>query len=112
MSSDVHWVKECQQGEYDTVVEGETRTITVQYPWANASPSSVSAKVYKEGSDITSTVMPSGSTAVSGKTATLKPLVVSSGDGEMMYIVAVTATVDGDVLVRKIRLYVDSPSSE
>ena len=81
------------------VVEGATVTFTCTYWGAVTSPS---AKVYRNGTEVTSTVMPSGSTSVSGSVATLKPLTALVGGAR--YVVAVTGTVGGDIFVKKVEV--------
>jgi len=83
-----------------TMVEGETITFSVRWLGAT-SVSSTTATVYRRNSDYTSTAMPSGSTSESGSISTLKPLVAASGDGGTSYILAISATVDGNTEIRK-----------
>ena len=90
------------------LVEGETRTFAVVFHGVTA-VTSPSALVYKNETDVTSTVMPSGSASASGNVATLKPITALIG-GET-YVVAVTATCDGDVRVVKHILPVLSPKT-
>lgn len=80
------------------VVEGESITFSITYSGATA-VSSVSAKVYRRTTDVTSSVMPSGSTSASGNVATLKPVTAMVGGND--YVVAVTATVDGNTRIKK-----------
>jgi hypothetical protein len=68
---------------------------------------SPSAKVYKNGTEVTSTIMPAGSATASGNTATLKPVTALTG-GEY-YVVAVTATCDGDTRVVKFVIFAADP---
>lgn len=89
------------------VVEGESLTFACTY-WA--APTSVSAKAYRNGQDVSATVFPSGSITISGNTATLKPATGFIGGGR--YVIAVTGTVEGDVLVRKILLIVSKDEAE
>jgi len=72
---------------------GATVTYTVTVAGANA-PSSISAVVYKNGSDVTATVMPSGSHSASGQVITLKPLTALVANTD--YSIIVTATIAGN----------------
>lgn len=92
-----------------TVVAGATRTYTVTYEGAS-SVSSPSAIAYKDGTDVSATVFPSGSITASGTTVTMKPLTALSG-GEV-YVIAITATVDGNTDVRKLKVIAANPSDE
>ena len=78
------------------LVEGESVTFTCTY-WGT--PTSVSAKVYLNNSDKTSTVMPSGSVSISGNVATLKPATAMVGGNR--YVFAVTGTVASETRIRK-----------
>lgn len=89
------------------VVEGATINIVATF-WGT--PTNVSAKVYKNKNDVTSTVMPSGSVTISGVTAALKPLTALAGGNN--YVVAVTGTVGGEVHVKKMRLIVQKDETE
>ena len=85
------------------IIVGET--LTFAHQWLEASSvSSVSAKVYFRGSDVSSTVMPSGSNSVSGIVQTAKPLVASANHAGGNYVLEFTATVDGNVEIRKYQL--------
>ena len=88
------------------LVAGETRTFTVVFQGVTA-VTSPSAIVYKGGADVSSTVMPSGSASASGNTATLKPLTALTA-GET-YVVAVTATCDGDTRIVKFVVFAADP---
>ena len=79
-------------------VAGETTTYSVTY-LGSSSVSSVTGTVYQNKSDVTSTIMPSGSTSASGNVATLKPITAMTGGKK--YVITVTATVDGNVVVKK-----------
>lgn len=87
-----------------TLVEGEGITYSITYLNATTC-SSPSAIVYRNGNnDVTSTVMPSGSHSATGNVVTLKP--ITGLVGNATYIIAVTATVDGNTRVKKIKLIV------
>ena len=81
------------------VVEGATINISATY-WGT--PTTVSAVVYRNTTDVSSTCMPSGSVSITGNTATLKPLTAMTGGNR--YVVAVTGTVGGEVHVKKMML--------
>lgn len=78
------------------LVEGESITFSLTF-WDSVT--SVSCLVYRNNTDVTSTVMPSGSTSVSGKVATLKPATALVGGAR--YVFSVTGTVAGNTRVRK-----------
>jgi len=88
-------------------VEGSTFTITCTYWGAVTSPT---AAIYRNGTEVTSTVMPSGSHTASGSVATLKPLTALVGGAK--YVIDVTGTVGGDVWVKKIEMTVGRKSDE
>lgn len=78
---------------------GETVTYNITVEGTNA-PTSPTATVYKGRSDVTSTVMPSGSHSASGQVITLKPVTALVSGVE--YSVMVTATVAGNTEQRKL----------
>ena len=101
------WVVE----EVEPAVEGAT--ITYSITWLGASSiSSPSSKVYMNGTDITSTVQPSGSASVSGNVQTLKPIAFQAGHGGNHYVVTCTCTVDGNTDIAKFKVKVLRPSDE
>ena len=104
--NDDSWVVEKDQ----VMVEGEALTWSVDFIGATA-VSSPSSKVYKNGSDYSSTVQ-SGSVSVSGTVATLKTITAQGGDGGSNYVVAVTANVDGNTEIRKFIIRVVRPEDE
>jgi hypothetical protein len=71
---------------------GATVPYSVTFPFATTVAAGTIA-VYKNGADVTSTVMPSGSHSASGNVLTLKPLTALTG-GET-YLISIAATVDG-----------------
>jgi hypothetical protein len=81
------------------VNEGAQAQLTIEeITWAivftgATSISSVSVTVYQAGTDVTSTVMPTGTASVSGSTVTLPTL--KSLTADLSYRIVVTATVDG-----------------
>lgn len=78
---------------------GETVTLTITVEGTNA-PSSPSATVYKGRSDVTSTVMPSGSHTASGQVITLKPATAMVAGSDYAFIIQ--ATVGGNTEQRKL----------
>ena len=82
-----------------TVVAGETLTLSLTWLGAT-SVSAPGATVYHNGTDETSTIMPSGSHSASGNVQTLKPITAMTG-GET-YVIAASATVDGNTEIRKV----------
>lgn len=93
------------------MLEGETITYSVLWEGATT-VASTSATVYRNGADVTSTVMSAGSHTQSGNVSTLKPLVAQSNHGGSKYIVAVQATVDGNTELRKFEILVIKPDEE
>ena len=85
------------------MLPGETLTLTITVEGTNA-PSSPSAVVYKGRTDVTSTVMPSGTASASGQVITLKPLTATVAGSD--YSVIVTATVGGNTEQRKLLVQV------
>ena len=78
--------------------EGETVTYTVTVEGTSA-PSSPSATVYKNGTDVTSTVMPSGSHTASGQVITMKPVTALVAGSD--YSIMLQATVGGSTELRR-----------
>jgi hypothetical protein len=93
--SDEIWVIEKDQ----VMVEGEAISYSIDFIGA-ATVGSPSSKVYKNGSDYSDTVL-SGSDSVSGSAVTIKTITAQTGDGGSVYVVALTATVDGNIEIRK-----------
>jgi len=89
------------------IVEGSTITLACTFWGSVTSPS---ATVYRKKTNVTSTVMPSGSHTVSGSIATLKPLTALVGGAS--YIIAVQGTVSGDVWIKKIEAVVSKDEAE
>ena len=81
-----------------SVVEGETITFSVTF-WGAATTSSTIVYRNQSSTAVTATIMPSGSQTESGNVVTLKPATAFTGGSR--YIFAVTATVAGNVRVRK-----------
>ena len=105
--SSIPWVVE----EVEPVVAGST--ITYSISWQGASTlASPGATVYMNGTDITSTVMPSGSHSSSGNVQTLKPLAFQATHGDNYYVVAASCTVDGNSEIVKFKVKVVRPSEE
>jgi hypothetical protein len=89
-----------------TLVAGTSRTLSVVFQRVTAVSSPV-ATVYKDGSDVTATVMPAGSASVAGNVATLKPLTALIGGEE--YVLALSVTADGDTDVKKLIIKAVAP---
>lgn len=104
--SDAIWVVEREQA----MLEGEAIAFSVTFIGATtvASPSST---VYKNGTDISETVL-SGSDSASGSTITLKTITAQEGDGGSVYVVVASAAVDGNTEKRKFLIRVAKPSQE
>lgn len=83
----------------------ETYTFTVTWPWATSLSSSTAAAFKVNGSDVSSTLMPSGSHTASGNVQTLKPITAVTGG--TTYVVNVTTTIDsGNVETRSFEIIV------
>ena len=89
------------------VVEGDSITLACTY-WS--APTTPSAVVYRNGTNVTATVMPAGSASASGNVATLKPLTALVGGAR--YEVVVSATVSGDVRKKKCEFICGRASDE
>ena len=93
------------------MIEGET--LTYSLTWQGASSlSNPAVSVYKDGNDITSSAMPSGSHSVFGNVQTLKPLTAGSSDGGKKYVVVIQCSVDGNTERRKLIVNVAKASAE
>jgi len=106
MAKETIWVEE----EQADMAEGEKLTFSITFKGA-VSVSSPSVVVYKNGLDVTSTVMPSGSNTVSANVVTMKPLIAIAGDGGQIYVVACSAIVDGNTEIRKVQINVHKVSA-
>lgn len=92
-----------------SMIEGEI--ITYSLTWQGASSLSVPAvEVFRDGTDITTTAMPSGAHSVSGNVQTFKPLKALSGDGKKKYSVVIECIVDGNTERRKLIVTIVKPS--
>lgn len=92
------------------VVEGSSITLSCTF-WDDAS--SPSAKASKNNQDITATVFPTNTPTASGNVVTLSPatgLVGASAGAK--YVIAVTAVVDGDTVVKQVELIVSKDETE
>jgi hypothetical protein len=92
-----------------TMVEGESRTFTVQFLGAS-SVSSPSVKAYHNKSDVTSTLFPTNTPTASGDTVTLSPL--EGIEGGETYVIVVTATVDSNTEIGKFQIVAVEPYEE
>ena len=103
-------------GAYDTwliespidAIEGESLTFTITYEGATTC-SSPTALAYRNKTSVTATVFPTNTPTASGNVVTLSPL---TGMLHGNYVVAVTATVDGNVQVRKFQVRVGRDEDE
>ena len=78
----------------------ETYTYVIVVEGTNAPSSPGVAAVYKNGTDVVTTVMPSGTHTVSGQNITLKPLTLLTAGSD--YAVIVNATIAGNTESRKL----------
>lgn len=100
------WVVERDQ----VMIEGEALTFSVTFVGATT-VSGPSSKVYKNGNDVSGTVQ-SGSDSVSGNVVTLKTITAQADDGGGVYVVVVSATVNGNTEKRKFKINVVDPGEE
>jgi len=100
------WVVEKDQ----VMVEGEAITFSVDFIGATtvASPDT---KCYLNGEDYSATAL-SGSASVSGSVVTCKTVTAQAGDGGSTYVMAVSATVNGNAEIRKFLIRVAGPADE
>ena len=92
-----------------SVISGETLTLSLTWLGAT-SVSAPGATVYHNGTDETSTIMPSGSHSASGNVQTLKPITAMVGGED--YVIAASATVDGNTEIRKVLIKCVKASAE
>ena len=94
------------------MVEGEVIAYSVD--WLGASKvESPSVTVYKNGQDVTSSVMVSGdSHTVSGNVLTMKKITAGGSDGGANYVVVVQCGVDNNTEIRKLLVQVVKASEE
>ena len=92
------------------MVEGEAITYAITWLGATSITAGVSI-LYRDGADYTSTAM-SGSSTSSGIVQTLETITAQAGDGGKSYIVAIKATVDGNVEIRKLHIKIVKDESE
>lgn len=102
---DVWVVERKQKGE-----EGAALAYSLNFIGASEVSSPVS-KVYRNGTDISSTVQ-SGADSVSGTIVTLQVITLQTDHGGSIYVVEVEAVVDGNTEKRKFLIYVADPASE
>ena len=88
-----------------TIEQGEAESVAYSIEYADySSVSSPSVTVYRNGSDVTSTVMPSGSHTVSNNVVTMKNLTALNGGDT--YIISITVTVTGSQTIQRwIKVY-------
>ena len=102
--------------QYDTwvvespvdAIEGESLTFTITYEGATT-VSSPTAAAYRNKTTVTSTVFPTNTPTASGNVVTLSP---ATGLLHGQYVIAVTATVDGNTEVRKVQVRVGRANDE
>lgn len=86
-----------------SVIAGESITFSCTYPFATTVAAPASVKVYRGSSDVSATIMPSGSNTASGNVVTTKPATALTGGN--VYIVSIVAVIDsGDSREKKIML--------
>jgi hypothetical protein len=102
------WISE--GGGIVEVVEGETNTYSIEWKRAT-SVSSATTLIQKGTTDVTATLSPSGTITYAGNIVTLKPITFPVDGGTDNYVLAVTATVDGQVKVAKAQFQVSKKSA-
>jgi hypothetical protein len=104
MAGEVVWVRESPLD----VVEGEA--LNYDHTWeVGTTFADPSAKIYRNGRDVSATMMTSGADSVAGRVQVLKR--ISALKANNVYIVAIQCTVDGNVEIRKLQLNCQSPGS-
>lgn len=95
-----------------TMVEGEVIAYSVD--WLGASKvENPSVTVYKNGADVSSSVMVSGdSHLVSGNVLTMKKITAGSNDGGARYVIVIQCDVDNNTEIRKLLVQVVKASDE
>ena len=105
MSDDI-WVVEREQ----VMIEGEALAFSVAFV-GTTTVSDPSSTVFKNGADISGTVQ-SGSDSVSGNVVKLKTITAQNGDGGSVYVVVVSAVVDGNTEKRKFIIRIANQTEE
>jgi len=105
MNTDI-WVIENDQ----VMVEGEAITFSVNFVGATV-VSSPDTRCYKNGSDYSSTAL-TGSSSASGSVMTCETVTAQSGDAGEVYVIVVSATVDGNTEMRKFKIRIAAPGDE
>lgn len=92
----------------------ETEVIAYSIDWLGASSVAVSTvNVYRNGIDVTSSVMISGdSNAVSGNVLTMKKITAVDGHGGSKYVVVAKCTVDNNTEIRKVEIEILTDTAE
>ena len=106
MMTDDIWVVEKDQ----VMVEGESITFSVDFAGATT-VSSPDTKCYKNGDDYSSTAL-SGSSSASGSVVMCETVTAQSGDGGNVYVMLVSASVDGNMEIRKFLIRIVAPGDE
>jgi hypothetical protein len=95
-----------------TMVEGEVIAYSVDWLGANK-VENPGVTVYKNGADVTSSVMVSGdSHSVSGNVLTMKKITAGNNDGGSRYVVVIQSTVDQNTEIRKLLIQVVKADEE
>lgn len=95
-----------------TMVEGEAITFSVDWLGA-AKVEDPEVTIFKNGQDISSTVMVSGDEfVISNNVVTLKKITAGENDGGATYVVAICCTVDSNTEIRKLLIHIVKANSE
>ncbi|KAA3643437.1 MAG: hypothetical protein DWQ07_23270 [Chloroflexi bacterium] len=97
-----------------TMVEGEAVAYSIDWQGAsNIDDASVSLTVYKNGEDVSSTVVDTEDNfVVNSNVLTLKKITAQSTDGGERYVVVVQADVDGNTERRKLLIRIVKDEAE
>ncbi len=104
------WIEGDDGRMFIDMTEGEKNRYA--YRWEGARTiSSVTVAVYRDGTDITSSALPSGTNDINGDVITIKRLNVQTGDANQEYVISITGVVDGNTEVRKQLVKIRHPSN-
>jgi hypothetical protein len=104
MAGEIVWVRESPLD----VVEGEELTYDLTWE-VGTTLTDPSAKIYRNGRDVSATMMVTGSDSISGRVQAIKK--ITSLKANNVYIVVFKCTVDGQVELRKLQLNCQAPGA-
>lgn len=104
------WIEGDEGRAFISMNEGDK--IRYAFRWESAVEiTSVTVTVYRSGTDVTSTVMPSGTHDISGDIIILKRLEAQAGDAHQEYVVTITGVVDTNTEVRQLLVKIKHPTN-